>query len=112
MRIYTDKNGLAVNAISGTSEGVNVEGHLYQVLAGVEPVAIWFQRGGVSENGVNGATNEALLAILIHRTQHLDAKFPCDENKIALRHMREALAAFESRAAARIERGVEGQEVA
>lgn len=109
MRIYTDSNDLRVNAISSLSDGTNVEGHEYQVIAGAKQAAISFQNGPVPTNGVNGLTNEALLAILIHRTKFLDGKFPCNENKTAIQHMELALHSFEERTAGRVKRGVEGQ---
>jgi hypothetical protein len=112
MRIHTDHNGVATNAISTLSDGTNVEGHHYQVLAGPEMLTVKFQLGGVADNGVNGVTNEALLAILIHRTKFLDGKFACDENKRAIQHMEEALCNLEVRSARRIVRGVEGKELA
>lgn len=112
MRIHTDHNGVAVNAISRLDDGTIVEGHVYQVLAGANQTSIDFQRGPVAEAGVNGLTNEALLAILIHRTKFLDAKFPCDENKRAIQHMEEALVNLEVRTARRMVRGVEGKSVA
>lgn len=108
MRIHTDHNGVAVNAISSLADGTNVEGHVYQVLAGRHTFGIDFQRGPVKEAGVNGLTNEALLAILIHRTKFLDAQFPCDENARAIQHMEEALVNLEVRTARRMTRGVEG----
>jgi len=111
MRIHTDHNGVAVNAISH-SHGVNVEGHQYQVLIGATTQYIHFQHGPVLTNGVNGLTNEALLAILIHRTSLLDRKFACDENKRAIQHMEEALVNLEVRTARRMVRGVEGVDVA
>lgn len=112
MRIHTDHNGVAVNAISTLSDGTKVEGHYYQVLAREKTLTVDFQRGGVADNGVNGVTNEALLAILIHRTKFLDSKFGCDENKRAIQHMEEALCNLEVRSARRIVRGVEGKEMA
>lgn len=112
MRIFTDQNNVAVNAISQLHDGSNVEGHVYQILAGSKTLNVEFQLGGVVVNGVNGITNEALLAILIHRTKFLDNKFPCDENKRAIVHMEDALANLEVRTARRIVRGVEGKEVA
>lgn len=111
MRIHTDHNGVAVNAISALSDGTNVEGHYYQVLAGPKNLIVEFQFGGVADNGVNGVTNEALLAILIHRMKFLDGKFGCDENKRAIQHMEEALCNLEVRSARRIARGVEGKDV-
>lgn len=112
MRIHTDHNGVAVNAFSSLADGTDVEGHEYQVTAGAKSTYLSFQRGGVADNGVNGLTNEALLAVLIHRTKFLDSKFGCDENKRAIDHMEEALVNLEVRSARRIVRGVEGKEVA
>ena len=54
MRIHTDHNGVAVNAISKLADGTDVEGHQYQVLAGPMVLTVDFQRGGVATNGVNG----------------------------------------------------------
>lgn len=113
MRIHTDQNNVAVNATSTLADGTNVEGHQYQViLDSAGSVNINFQNGPVKENGVNGLTNEALLAILIHRTKYLDNKFGCDENKRAIQHMEEALVNLEVRTARRMVRGVEGTNVA
>lgn len=112
MRIHTDHNGVYVNAIPMLSDGTVVEGHEYQVTTWAKTTNISFQRGGVAANGVNGLTNEALLAILIHRTKYLDSTFPCEENKRAIQHMEEALVNLEVRTARRMTRGVEGQEVA
>ena len=112
MRIHTDHNGVAVNAISTLADGTDVEGHSYQVLFGVHTAFIDFQRGGVAIHGVNGLTNEALLVILIHRTQFLNSKFPCAENVAAIEGMQNALAAFEYRTRGRQDRGVAGKEVA
>lgn len=111
MRILTDDNGVAVNAISSLSDGTKVAGHYYQVLAGLTAVDIKFQRGAVLANGVNGITSEALLAIVLHRTKFLDGEFPCVENTAAIAGVEAALAAFDNRTAARKARGVEGKEV-
>lgn len=108
MRIHTDHNGVAVNAISSLADGTNVEGHTYQVLAGPQAVQIDFQRGPVKEVGVNGMTSEALLAILVHRTQVLNKAFPCRENSLAITKMEEAQMWFERRTQGRLARGVEG----
>lgn len=112
MRIHTDHNGVAVNAVTSLDDGTKVEGHEYVVLAGSRSTSISFQRGAVKDNGVNGMTNEALLAILIHRTKFLDDIFPCQENKRAIQHMEDALTHLEVRTARRMVRGVEGKEVA
>jgi len=89
------------------------EGHVYEILDKDRLLlaAIEFQKGPVASNGVNGITNESLLAILINRTKFLDSQFPCDENKRAIEHMERALVSFEVRTARRIARGVDGKNV-
>jgi hypothetical protein len=86
-----------------------VPGHRYTVTHGDTYSIIKFQEGPVKEHGVNGLTNESLLAILIHRTEILNSQFPCDENKIAIDLMKVALKAFESRTKDRLARAVEGE---
>ncbi len=112
MRIFTDANGVAVNAISSLQDGSNVEGHHYQVLAGTSSTSVIFQHGGVVEHGVNGLTTESLLAICIHRTKFLNSQFPCHENLCAIAAMETALGEFEARTENRKLRGVEGKEAA
>jgi hypothetical protein len=111
-RIHTDHNGVAVNAISKLSSGEDVAGHLYMILSGPKVTELEFQRGGVADNGVNGITNEALLAVVIDRINFLNAKFPCRENALAVTKVQEALHWLEARTKARISRGVEGKETA
>lgn len=90
--IYRDSIGLAVY--------VNKSSDSYTVTSfGKFEAELKFQNGAPSVNGVNGLTNETLLAILIHRTKVLDAQFPCIENHYALEHMEQALAMFEVRTA-------------
>lgn len=55
----------------------------------------------------SGTTNEELLEVLIHRTEGLNAKFPCLENDRALVGMCDALAWFNLRTRARQAQGVE-----
>lgn len=93
-----------------------VKGHFYTAKAydkdGVSFLSeINFQNGPVPENGVNGLTNEALLAILIHRTKILDERFPCEENKAAIDAMAYAKETFESRTKRRQAAGIEGKMV-
>lgn len=70
---------------------------------------IHFQEGPIKETGVNGITQEALLAIIIDRLRSFQAgQFSCRENAIALTHIEEALMWLQRRTVARIKRGVEG----
>lgn len=84
-------------------------GHSYAVASDDYFCTIEFQNGPVATEGINGLTNEVLLAILIHRTETLDAQYPCDENKEAIEHMKKALEAFNKRTANRKARGVHDQ---
>lgn len=110
-RIFTDKNGVAVNAISQLADGTEVQGHYYQLIAGGQ-TDLKFQNGTIPDVGVNGITNEALLAVLIHRMNHLNGKFPCRQNSLAITKLEEAAMWLENRTKEREARGVEGQHVA
>ncbi|AUZ05318.1 hypothetical protein ADP71_17930 [Vitreoscilla sp. C1] len=97
------------NAVTATHLSEDNPGHDYQIDFGDSSHEISFQNGPVKEHGVNGITSEALLAILIHRTEVLNSNFPCAENEAALDGLNQALNAFESRTQNRIDRGVEGE---
>jgi len=72
-----------------------------------------FQEGGVVEAGVNGATHEDLLGIVLHRLRSFqDGAFPCDENAMAIQHIEGAMMWLQFRTAKRQEQGVEGVSVA
>ena len=76
---------------------------------GLNDLLIEFQNGPIKENGVNGITQEALLAVVIDRLRSFQAgPFSCRENAIALTHCEEALMWLQRRTVARIKRGVEG----
>jgi hypothetical protein len=68
-----------------------------------------FQNGPINENGVNGVTQEALLAIVADRLRSFQAgPFACRENALALTKIEEAQHWLHSRTLARMQRGVEG----
>lgn len=70
---------------------------------------ILFQNGPIAKSGVNGITQEALLAIVIDRLQSFQAgPFACRENALALTKCEEALHWLHHRTRARMARGVEG----
>ena len=58
-----------------------------------------FQTGDPGVYGVNGVTNEALLAIMIHRLQGFqnNSSTNCSENQEAINHMELAMEALYSR---------------
>lgn len=70
---------------------------------------ILFQNGTIPENGTNGVTQEALLAIVADRLRSFQAgPFSCKENACALTHIEEALHWLQQRTIKRMRRGVEG----
>ena len=74
-----------------------------------QEVMLRFQHGPIGEVGVNGVTNEALLAIVADRLRGFQSsKYACKENAAALASVMDALGALESRTRAREARGVEG----
>jgi len=91
--------------------------HSYEVLiidkAGLEEpkviCTVNFQNGPIAEAGVNGVTQEILLAIVIDRLAAFQAgNFACRENAVALTHIETALLWLEKRTRDRIRRNVEG----
>lgn len=94
--------------------GANHEYEIYRKHEGDTPDELYtkisFQNGAIQEAGINGITNEALLAIVIDRLEGFAAgPFPSEETNHALKHCRHALLAMESRTKERVERGVEGK---
>lgn len=74
---------------------------------------IVFQNGTIKENGVNGVTQEALLAIVIDRLESFQkGPFACSDNEEALEWARKCLSVLQRRTRARIARGVEGTHAA
>lgn len=72
-----------------------------------------FQNGPISEVGVNGVTQEALLSIVIDRLRAFQAgPFSCRENALALTKIEEAQHWLLHRTQSRMARGVEGKAAA
>lgn len=70
---------------------------------------VLFQNGPIKEAGVNGITQEALLAIIEDRLVGFQSgPYACADNAEALDHIRAAMECLQRRTKARIARGVEG----
>ena len=68
-----------------------------------------FQNGPIAEYGVNGISNESLLAVVEDRLKSFQSgPFSCRENAIALTHLQEAMHWLHHRTRERMQRGVEG----
>lgn len=75
----------------------------------IELCNIKFQNGPINEAGVNGISNEALLAIVEDRLIGFQSgQFACRENAVALTKIQEAMMWLSKRTRDRIQRGVEG----
>jgi len=84
------------------------EYHIINCEQGVHAV-IRFQNGPIEENGINGITNESLLAVVEHRLQGFQSgQFACRENAVALTKLQEAMMWLQKRTRDRLARGVEG----
>lgn len=72
-------------------------------------LTILFQNGPINEAGLNGVTQEALLAIVADRLRSFQSgQYACRENALALTKIEEAQHWLHSRTLSRIQRGVEG----
>lgn len=85
--------------------------HEYMIEADEFPkmLHIKFQNGPIGEAGVNGVTQEALLAIVADRLRGFQSgPFACKANACALTHIEEAQHWLHQRTLERMRRGVEG----
>lgn len=83
--------------------------HKYTVHLPTGETLLCFQNGPIREVGVNGITQEVLLAILIDRLECFQSsKWACDENAMALSDLRSARDVLLERTKKRLARGVEG----
>lgn len=72
-------------------------------------LAVKFQEGPVKEAGINGISNEALLAIVEDRLKGFQSgPYACRENALALTHLQESMHWLHHRTRERVARGVEG----
>lgn len=73
---------------------------------------VFFQKGAIAENGINGTTHEVLLEIIIDRLRCFQrGPYACTENAYALERVQEAQFWLKERTKSRVERGVEGTSV-
>lgn len=104
----------AITVSAADEPGIGAACHVYRLdvteLSGQRVQhSLFFQNGAISEVGVNGITNEALLAIVADRLEGFQSgPFACRENALALTKLQEAMHWLHHRTRARMERGVEG----
>lgn len=106
--VPANNEGLVVTAVDEEPDGVC---YTYDVMKTDNTwlERIIFQHGPIYEVGVNGITNEILLAIVIDRLKGFQCgEFACRENALALTSIETALLWLQKRTRNRAERGVEG----
>lgn len=108
--IVSGDQAVQLDIVVSDEPGAGGANHWYEIADGRGCMAkLLFQNGPIKEAGVNGITQEALLAIVIDRLRSFQAgPYSCRENAIALTHCEEALMWLQRRTVARIKRGVEG----
>ena len=75
----------------------------------MDGLVVLFQNGPINEHGVNGVTQEVLLAIVADRLKSFQAgPFACRENELALTKIQEAQHWLQQRTLERMRRGVKG----
>ena len=83
--------------------------HVYRIDGYGGTCHISFQNGAIGEVGVNGITNEALLAVVADRLRCFQTgPYSCRENALALTKIEEAMQWLHHRTRVRMQRGVEG----
>ena len=98
----------------GANHIYKVTGFTHDNPAGCGPlgggnVTLAFQNGPIPETGVNGITNEVLLAVVADRLRSFQSgPFACKANACALTHIEEAQHWLQQRTIERMRRGVEG----
>lgn len=112
---------LTSHKVNGLNESIYIEVldapgaggacHQYRMTCGNPAFVtdIAFQNGPIAEAGVNGISQEALLAIVEDRLLCFQAgPYACRENAIALTKIQEAMMWLQKRTRDRMARGVEG----
>lgn len=83
--------------------------HLYRVKVANKTTIIAFQNGPIAEAGVNGLTQEVLLAIVVDRLESFQrGPFKCKDNEDALQMIKGGMTCLKKRTLRRLEQGVEG----
>lgn len=128
MRKLTDHvvNGLNehINVTAVDEPGIGGACHVYELSLTCPPAInpgdpgitsdktvteIRFQNGSIKEAGINGISQEALIAVIIDRLRGFQSgKLACRENAIALTKLEEAQMWLQKRTRDRMARGVEG----
>lgn len=112
---------ITTHKVNGLNEVLKIEAedepgagganHRYSItptVGNARGVLIEFQKGPI-QSYPNGLSNEALLAVVLDRLEGFQTgPFACEENGVALAHVRDAMQVLHKRTQERTARGVEG----
>jgi hypothetical protein len=104
----TLNNAITIHASERDENG---GAHTYSISLPELPdlLTLGFQNGPLKEAGLNGISDEALIAIVIDRLEGFNTgPFRCRENSLAITNLEQALMWLQKRTAGRQRRGVEG----
>lgn len=101
--INNDGNLEIITEYKKGSEFVKIQGN---------KITFTIQDGVISENGVNGVQASDMIRYSLQLIKSLNDEFPCRENSITITKLEEALASQENRTKDRIQRSVEGRNIA
>ena len=82
--------------------------HFIYIRHDVNSISFTIQNKPIKEVGVNGCQVDTLIHAALLIIAGLDNKFPCEHNKNAIGHLKEALMDLQARTRDRELRGVEG----
>jgi hypothetical protein len=106
-KVNPANNLVVIKALDDHQSGVP---HHYSIqIPNGTVVMLDFQNGPIAEVGVNGITQEALLAIVLDRLRGFQGgKFACRENALAITKIEEGMPWLHSRTMSRMRKGIEG----
>jgi len=114
-RTITERNDVKVDALDEPGAGGACQQYVIAPNGSNDKFDIshiFFQKGTMRTEGINGCHNEDIIDILIDRIRGFQSgKFQCRENAIALTHLETAKLWLEKRTTDRVRRGVNDKEI-
>ena len=108
-RTNPSNEGIVIKAIDEPGAGGANHRYLVSKSNGTTLIQFNFQNGPIGESGVNGVTQEVLLAIVIDRLRSFQSgPYNCRDNALALEKLEDAMNFLHKRTKDRQRRGVEG----
>jgi hypothetical protein len=102
-------DALSIKVLDGPGPGNACHQYIIELESSPISCEIQFQNGPIKEEGFNGISNEALLAVVEDRLKGFqNGMYSCRENALALTKIQEAMMWLHRRTRERVARGAEG----